>query len=154
MSFNTTQFLKEEFSPRTEDVKVPGLKTWFDEGEDPVFTVRALTGHELANADAASKKMQTGGKLLESFMTGSTEEKIESIKQQLGLSTEVPAESAKRMEMLVIATVEPKLTMEVASSMVLNFPIEFYMVTNTISKITGMGAVSEAKPISSGQTQG
>lgn len=153
MAFNTKQFLKQKFEARTEEVEVKALAPYFPEGEEPVFSVRGLDGHELAKAEEAKQRIDLSGKTLESFLSGTPAEKIEALKKQYGLSDDIPMETAKRIEMLVIGAVNPKVDLELAAKLVETFPIEFYQITNAITRLTGMGSLAVVKQPASGKIQ-
>jgi hypothetical protein len=141
MGFDIDRFMSHKFSPRTEDVPVPDLKSFFAEGEPAVITVRSLTGEELARAAEHVEKYRAIGKLIESFVSGKDAEKIAAIKESMGITDKVPEDFAKRLQMLVIGSVNPKFAQDQAVKLAKNFPIEFYSVTNAIIRLTGQGSL-------------
>jgi hypothetical protein len=58
----------------------------------------------------------------------------------LGLIKDTPGEIAKRLEMLVMGSVAPAVSLPVAVKLAEAFPIEFLQLTNEISDLTGRGA--------------
>ena len=78
-----------------------------------------------------------------------------TVRKTLGLSTDdVPADVSRRIEMLSIASVSPRLGTEhreVAVKLAEAFPTVFYNLTNQILTLTGQGA-AVGKPKRSGQT--
>ena len=51
MAFNADKFTNTKYKDRVEEVKVPELKNFFDEGEEPVWVVRALPATQVAIAN-------------------------------------------------------------------------------------------------------
>lgn len=152
MAFNEKKFMNTNFTPRTKDVKVPDMKDFFDKDSEPVFRVRGLTGNELARVHEAVHKHRDVAGLISGLLSGQSQEKIDSIRTALGVTDDVPAEIARRLEMISIASVDPKITLEVAVKFCEIYPIEFYSVTGTISELTGEGQIP-GKPKPSGETK-
>lgn len=147
MAFNEKKFMNTQFIPREREVKVPDMKDFFDPQEPPIFRVRGLTGNELARVHEAVTKHKNVAELVEGIMSNNSQEKIEAIRNALGVSTDVPNEIARRLEMLTIAAVQPKVTLEIATKFCKVFPIEFYEVTTAITELTGRGQVpGKSKP--------
>lgn len=151
MAFNEKKFMKSNFTPRTKDVKVPDMKDFFDDGSEPVFRVRGLTGQELARVHEAVDKHRNVAGLIEGLLSGQTQEKIDSIRSALGVTDDVPAEIARRLEMLSIASIDPKISLEAAVRLCEVYPIEFYSITTAVSELTGKGQIV-GKPKPSGET--
>jgi len=152
MAFDEKKFMKTNFQPRTQEVPVPDLKDYFSPDEKPIFTVRGLTGPELAHTQEAAAKQQNISALIDGLLSGHTGEKVEAIRKAMGITDDVPSDIAKRLEMLTIASISPKVTLEVAVKLCDTYPIEFYEITNTITKLTGKGQVP-GKPKPSGETK-
>lgn len=137
MGFDKKAFLKTQFTPREEGVKLPALKQWFG-ADNPVWIVRGMTAIELANAENASTKAQHVTNIVE-LVAKHDENKIAELKDVLGLTDNTPAVIAKRLEHLVTASITPAIDMTVAVKLAETFPIEFLMLTNKISELTGLG---------------
>lgn len=152
MAFNEKKFMNTNFTPRTKDVKVPDMKDFFDKDSEPVFHVRGLTGQELARVHEAVDKHRDIAGLVSGLLSGQSQEKIDSIRSALGVTDDVPSEIARRLEMVSIACVDPKISLEIAVKFCEVYPIEFYSVSGTISELTGKGQTpGKAKP--SGETK-
>lgn len=151
MAFNEKKFMKTNFTPRTKDVKVPDMKDFFDLESEPVFHVRGLTGPELARVHEAVDKHRDIAGLISGLLSGQSQEKIDSIRTAMGITDDVPAEIARRLEMISIAVIEPKIALDTAVKFCEMYPIEFYSVTSTISTLTGQGQIP-GKPKPSGET--
>jgi len=142
MAFNSTKFMKQEFQPRTEAVEVPALSAWFDKSDDgePVscaWKVRGLTASELAKIFEASNKAKNFDSIVQAI--ASSKAKIDELKEVLGIGNDVPADVMKRLEQLTLGSVEPEIDTSVAVKLAEKFPIEFYMLTNKITVLTGLG---------------
>jgi len=143
MPFDIKRFEKVKFDDRTEAVSVPDLKEWFGEGEAPEIIVRGLTGPEIARANE------------EAISSADASEKIEAVKAAFGLDDRVPDEIARRVEQLKIGSVSPKFDQMQAVKFFEVFPVEAYMVTNTINRLTGKGKLpGESKPSGSKKASG
>ncbi|HHB11934.1 MAG TPA: hypothetical protein ENK62_01885 [Chromatiales bacterium] len=149
MGFDSRKFLNTEFRPRTEEVRVPDLAPFFD-GE-PVWVVRGLTGHELARVNAAAEAARSMEALAEALAAQAPAEKAEALKQLLGLGEDTPEDLARRIEMLRLGSVEPECDRELAVKLADAYPVEFYQLTNAISRLTGMGKLP-GEPSGSGAT--
>ena len=64
----------------------------------------------------------------------------EAVRRALGLTKDTPGEIAKRLEMLVLGAVSPVLTLPQAVKLAEAFPVEFLVLTNEITALTGKGA--------------
>lgn len=147
MAFNKDKFINSKYSHREEELKIPALKEFFDKDEEPIFRVRGITGIELGQVHEAVRKYTNIDTLMEKLLSTNSAEKIEAIRKALGITSDVPSEIVRRIEMLVIASVQPRITPELANIFCERFPIEFYQLTDTILKLTGMGMdLGKSKP--------
>lgn len=157
MKFNQTKFTKQQFVDRTEDVEVSALRPWFDFDEDDqvkeegqkdgkkkqevlppcLWQVRGLTGSEFATMMVAASKSKNLNTIIEAI--GSTQVKTEELKNIMGLGEDTPEDLAKRLEQLVLGSVEPSIDSSMAVKLASTFPIEFYILTNKITALTGLG---------------
>lgn len=153
MAFDEKKFMNANFTPRIKDVKVPDLKDFFDAGSEPVFKVRGLTGNELARVHEAVDKHKNIAGLVAGLLSNQSHEKVEAVRTALGVVEDVPAEIAKRLEMLVLGCVDPVVSLEAAVRLSETFPVEFYNITTEITRLTGKGQML-GKPTPSGKTQG
>jgi hypothetical protein len=119
-------------------VAVEALAPFFDEGEPAEWEVRGLTAAELNNALEASSRRGNIESIIRAIVN--KQDQANAIRQALGLSGETPGEVAKRLEMLVSGSVAPKIELSAAVKLAEAFPIEFLLLTNKISELTGQGA--------------
>lgn len=152
MPFNQKAFLKTKWQPRIEDVPVPDLQAFFLEGEAAAWKVRGLTGQELGRADEAADRSKTMIAIIEGLAGTSSKEKTDAMKELLGVGGNAPKDIAKRLEHLVMGSVEPSCTMDLAVRLCEAFPVEFLRITNKIIELTGMGQMP-GKQTPSGGTQ-
>jgi hypothetical protein len=143
MTFNADLFARAQYEARTEVVEIPALVEFFGEGENPEFVVRGLSANELHKAIEAG----TRGKAVDAVVKAiaSQKDQISAIRSALGMSADTPGEIAKRMEMLVAGSVQPKLDHATVAKFAEHFPVEFYDITNRITNLTGQGS-SRVKP--------
>jgi len=147
MPFNAKKFMKEKFQHRTQDIPVPDMALFFEDGEAPVWKVRGITGQELGKSNEAVDKYKSMAALVEGLTAESGKDKADAIMGMLGLGSDVPADVAKRIEMLIYGSVEPKCTQDLAVKICETYPIEFYQLTNAILRLTGQGQmVGKQKP--------
>jgi hypothetical protein len=144
--FDSKRFLKTKFAPRTEEVPVPDMRDFFTEGQDPVWKVRGLTGQELGRANEATDRNKTIAAILEGLAGDAAKEKADAVKELIGVGGTTPADVAKRLEHLVIGSVEPKCTLDLAVRVCEVFPIEFFIITNKIMELTGKGQLPGKQP--------
>lgn len=150
MGFNLQHFDQADFNAREEDVPVPALAAFFEEGVDPLWRVRGLTHSELAMAEESVGRDKNVQAVIDA-MSSTGKEKAAAIKELLGIATDVPRETKKRMEMLVMGSVDPVVELSHAVKLSDAFPIEFGQLTNKILQLTGAGKVhAEVKQKPSG----
>lgn len=138
MPFDLGKFQGASFTPRTLAVKVADLKPFF--GDDkPVWTVRGLTGPELARVHEAVSRNRNRAAIAEGLLSESQQEQIKALREMIGCGDAVPDEIAKRLEMLVLGSVEPEIPHDAAVKLCTNYPAEFYLLTNKITELTGQG---------------
>lgn len=141
MPFDIKQFENTSFQTRQEAVELPALAGFFGDEEKPEWTVRGLTHAELARAEEAIASTKDVEALV-SAMAGKSKEKADAITGLLGVTgDDVPRETKKRVEHLVMASVNPAIEHSVAVKLAECFPIEFGLLSNKILQLTGLGKV-------------
>ena len=128
-------------------MELRSLADFFGDGEEPCFVIKGLTASELQKALDASSKQSTVDSIVKAI--SSSKDQIDAIRKAIGLTTETPAEIAKRSEMLVMGCVEPKLNHAEVAKLAEAFPIEFFDLTNKIVNLTGLGGISSKSQPSS-----
>ena len=145
MGFNVTKFTKQKFEHRTDDVEVPALEAWFDlpeveEGaEKPscLWRVRGLMGSEFARMMDSANKEANLTAIIEAISDNNS--KVQELREAIGVGDDTPANLKKRLQQLVLGSVDPKIDDAIAVKLATNFPIEFYTLTNRITELTGLG---------------
>lgn len=160
MEFDLDKFSGTDFNAREEDVAVPDLADFFkgkatkgEDGKDqpPVWRVRGLSGSELARVNEAQTRNRDRNAIAQGLLSGKDEKVTEAVRALVGGGDDVPDDIAKRLEMLVIASVKPEISHPVAVKLSETFPIEFYQLTSKITQLTGLGAEPGKPKRSSGR---
>ena len=151
MAFNTEKFMGTKFVPRNDEIPVPDLADFFDDAE-PVWKVRGLTGVELGRIEEAVSRNRNIAAILEGLVQPGTKEKVESVRELFGIGDKTPDDTAKRIEMIMLGSIEPVVDLDLALRICKAFPAEFYLITQKITEITGMGHVP-GKPKPSGNNR-
>jgi len=151
--FDNRGFMTQKFEPRTKIIPVPDLKHWFKEDGKPEFKIRNLTGNEFIKTAFVVEEAKSELKkaFLEALNSENIADKVDSIKDLIGVSDSNHPELIKRLEMFVYGSVSPKVDMPFAVKFATNFPSEFSMITSEIVTLTSGGATM-VKPKPSGIT--
>ena len=146
MSFDSKKFETTSFKDRVESVPVPRLKQFFKlkKNEKPVWKVRGLTGEESAIAKQAVADNKNIDAIIAAISSKAKKELTEGIKELAGLSSDkAPDELVQRYSWIKHGSVDPLCSHEMAMKLALNFPEDFYLLTNKIMQLTGMGRLGE-----------
>ena len=139
--FDIKKFEETKFKENIKDIEIVELKSFFDEKEKPIWKVKALTGHELAKVNDSVKQNKDLSTLIQGIV-GSSKEKVESIKEVMGISDNTADDLVRRISILVYGSVEPKITQEISVKFADVYPTQFYLLTNEIMGLTGSGKLS------------
>ena len=66
MPFDSKKFMGTGFVPREQKVPVPTFKDFFENGEKPVWTIRGLTGEQIARANEAGDRLAASRAMIDS----------------------------------------------------------------------------------------
>jgi len=164
MEFNLDKFSGTDFHPREADVPVPDLKAFFsgtaekdDDGKDkpPAWRVRGLTGPELARVNESQQRNRDRNAIAQGLLSGKDAQVTDAVRELIGDGDSVPDDIAKRLEMLVVGSVNPEISHSVAVRLCTAYPIEFYQLTTRITQLTGQGSEpGKPKRSSSSKTSG
>lgn len=147
MAFNINKFETTTFDDRVAVVPVPELKDFFDEKDKPEWTVRGLTGPELAVVNEAVSANNNMEGIVNAIASQLKSDKVSASKEILGLvGDSVPNDLVRRFSMLVQGSVEPKCPQSVAVKIGEAFPTILFKLTNKIIELTGEGKLGESKP--------
>lgn len=152
MTFNLKKFESASFKDRQESVPVPGLSEFFPDKDSAIWVVRGLTHAEISQA-AENVTVVRNVEAMVDAISGTAKEKADAIKGMLGVGgDDVPQETKKRLEYLVMGSIDPVITLDIAVKLSSAFPIEFGMLTNKILNLTGQGKIyAQAKQRPSGK---
>jgi len=159
---NINAFMQAQFQPRTADVDVLALASFFEdltpEQEEWVglslnqrnellkkgetkqtipWTVRGQTASEVCRSMEAAQNQSKITTVVDAIAT-SKDQKAD-IKTALGIGDDTPTDIVKRLEQLVTCSVNPEIDLPFAVKLAETFPIEFYQLTNKIIELTGLG---------------
>lgn len=139
MGFDAGRFQSAGLKPRMARVPVSALAPFFSDGEPAEFEVRGLTASELQVAIEADRRINAVESVVAAL--ASKADQVAAIRAALGLSSkETPGEIRKRIEMLVSGCVSPVIDHATAVRIAEHYAIEFLILTNKITELTGMGA--------------
>lgn len=143
MEFKKSEFLREQFAPRTHSVEVPELAAWFNcgEKESPAWEVKGLNFEELAKADSKADNANAIRDLISSLSKKDGKEIAGNLANAFGFGDDTPRQMVQRINYLVFGSVSPECDEELAVKLASTFPIEFKQITDKILELTGRGYV-------------
>jgi len=151
--FNARNFMAAKLEARTQKIEVPSLARedffWDCPKEERFWTVRGLTADEILKATEAKEQANNWELIAETFASAlnNPQEKINALKDLLGIGDKIHSELAKAIQMVVFASVEPKITIDVATKLAKQYPNDFFRLKNVILELSGQGAVlKKSKP--------
>lgn len=137
--FDLQKFQDTKFKENIAEVEIKELASFFPEGEKPIIKVKALTGGELAKVNEAIKLNRDMGALIEGLVSTNTPEKVEAIKETMGISENSPDDLVRRIAVLQAGCVEPEMSQEICVKLADSFPVQFWVLTDKILILTGAG---------------
>ena len=140
MGFDSNKFMTANLVYSEAAVVVSDLKPFFDDDSDPVWKVRNLTGPELARVNEEVKVNRDLGALIEQLTSEDAKEKIDAIKDSLGISDRTPDDVVRRIKMLEYGSVDPEVDQEFCVRLSDKYPTIFFALTNKIIELTGQGS--------------
>ena len=142
MGFDLERFRSAALVPCQERVPVPDLKSWFGEGDDPIWIVRGLTGEEFMRAQEAANRYDLVLSAARALASAGSlaSDREEHLKRLIGFGSQVPAEMAKGLDALVFGSVDPVIDRDGAVRLYAAFPIVAWHLVQKILALTGMGA--------------
>ncbi len=138
-TFDLDRFLSSDLPPRQAAVPVPDLAAWFPDGTEPVWTVRALTGEEIARSSESSARYKLVAASIQALTAAGHSDNSEAMARLIGYGPEVPDDLAKRLDYLTVASVTPAISRPVAVKLFAAYPVVAYQLTNKILELTGQG---------------
>ena len=154
MAFQARKFEAAKWQPRTAKVKLAALADWFDEGDEPEFEVRGLTATEVAKSNEVTDQSDKIKAVIEALTTKNQSKQKEAFRNIFGFGDDTPSDIMKRVMMIEMGSVNPKLEQSTVVKLAEVAPIEFYQLSNKITELTGLGGMVEGKSPPSGKTRG
>lgn len=154
MGFDIKKFGKTKFKARTMAVAVTSeaLADFFNEKDKKEFSVKGLTGEELSRCITAHSRMKVIRDALEAIL-GSGKSNIEAIRELFSLGGESMEEDlARRIEMLALGCVTPKLDIQLAAKITKVAPVDAKNLTDHILLLSGQGMIPGG-PLPSGDAE-
>jgi hypothetical protein len=141
VTFDLARFGSADLAPRQAVVSVPDLAPWFGGDAEPTWTVRGLSGEEIARANEASARHKIMLAAIEALSSAGTAraEQVEAIQRLVGYGPEVPEDLSRRMDHLTYGSVEPAIDRATAVRLFAAYPIVAYQLSNKILELTGLG---------------
>ena len=140
--FDFDKFEAAQFTVLTKDIPVPGLKEFFPEGVDPVWTVKCLTATEMAIAAEHVRMNKDFEKFVSEFLKDRlTDSTIDDVKEKLGMQRDdekTPYDIVFRKALLMYGSV-PKCPEQIAVKLA-NVKGEIFKdLTDEIRALSGQG---------------
>jgi hypothetical protein len=152
--FDAQRFLQTQMDRPEQDYHVPALKSWFPEGEDPVWPIRGLTANDFARIRKAGEYQGRERALASALMTGDASAISAATKNVLGRGDDVEPDTASRIETICLGSRFPDLSDEQVRSMAVklehDYPFVFIGISNAITALSGVDPDPKKKPMSSG----
>lgn len=141
MTFDLARFrtVARSLTPREAVVQVLDLAHWFDDGAAAEWTVRGLTGIEIATANDASSRIKIYAATVEALASAAHSDQADALKSLMGANGEPPEDLAKRFDHLTFGSVNPAISREDAILLFATYPIVAYQLSNKILELTGLG---------------
>jgi len=148
--FDEKAFKKASFKPRTHKHFVPELKEFFSEGAELQWEVRGLEGPEMFRAKMAVDRDRTLTAAITAMSAGGNEQ-IQAFRELMAMGEGVPEEYSKRIELVSLGSVNPKVDRVTVVKLAKNFPATLNTLSDKIIELTGLGH-EVGKPKGSGET--
>jgi len=139
MGFDIQKFRDAQFVFSEIEVPVPDLIDFFGGDSKPVFKLRNLTGNELAKVNEAVKLNSDLSALIDGLVSGDIKEKVDSIKEVIGISDKTDNDLVRRHAILACGSVDPQLDQSDCVRLADAHPVTFFMLTNKVLELTGNG---------------
>ena len=141
MSFDLERFRGTALVPRQATVPVPDLAAFFADDAEPVWTVRGLTGEEIARCNEAQARHATITAAVQALANSAAakSDTVDALQSLIGYGTDVPEDLAKRFDHLTFGSVAPAIDRALAVKLFAAYPIVAYTLTNKILELTGLG---------------
>jgi len=145
MPFDTNKLDTCKIKDVTADVSVPGLAGFFDEGEDPVITVRGLNAIEIAQVQEDVNTAQGIQDVIKKLASGQADEISGAVKEVLGQSSDNPKRYLEVLGYIMLGSEKPQFTKQQAARIAKISPNDFYRIGNKVMELSGESRLGEQK---------
>jgi len=142
--FNDKKFASTNFIYREKEIDVPELKEFYDGRKKPIWIVRGLTGIELAEVRDAVTRNQNFERLVQKMTSNLSRDKVEAVTTAFGMGDDLPDDYVRRLKILGLGSVDPKLPHDQVVKLADTFPVTFSRLTDEIMILTGVGKLGES----------
>lgn len=141
MPFDAVKFAAANWQRRIIEIPVPALVDFFGEGEKPIWKVQSLEGKEVAQAKHARERNIRIKASVEKFseLLGQDPKKIKGAIGDVFGSLEATADIAWRSELMLLASVDPKIDYATIAQINKYQSETYYLITNKIIELIGLG---------------
>ena len=149
MGFDIQKFETADFKFREKRIPVPELKAFFAADEPAEWAIRSLTGAELAAVRDSVQRAKDMESIIDGLAGGNGKEKVQAVKDAMGIDG-APDDHIRRLTMLELGTVSPKIQRKHIVKLSEAFPVLFTTMSTEIMSLTGQGK-SLGESIASGE---
>ena len=143
MAFNAQKFETVKFQDRTTTIKTPTLKCFFDDGEEPEWTLKCISASEVATARDHVKNSRNREQLIDGlFKNAIPDPLLQELKEKVGISRtdgKVHGEVIFKKALLMFASVKPKCSEVTALILAQNYPEVFEELATAALILIGQG---------------
>lgn len=141
MTFDLERFRGASLAPRQASVPVPDLASFFEDGAEPAWVVRGLTGEEIARCNESNARHATIAAAVQALANSAAAkaDTVEAMQSLLGYGTDVPEDLAKRFDHLTYCSVSPVIDRALAVKLFAAYPMTAYVLSNKIIELTALG---------------
>lgn len=137
LKFNEKAFLKTQFEPRSQAIKITGLDEFFD--GDAIIIVRGLTASEMAYCLESKQKTETITNLL-AFVESKDSEILKRVAEEMNLAEkEVHPKISLNKKLLMKAIVSPQMSEAVITKLMREQFGIFTILVNKVNELTNEG---------------
>lgn len=141
MVFDAVKFAAADWQRRVVEIPVPALKDYFGSGEKAVWKIHSLEGREIAQAKHAKERNIRTKAAVETFseLLSQNPKKIKKSVSDLFGNIESDADIAWRTELMILASIEPRVDYSTIAQINKYHAETFYVITNRILELIGLG---------------
>jgi len=141
MGFDAAKFAAADWQRRVIEIPVPALKDFFGKDEKPIWKIHSLEGKEVAQAKHAKERNIRVKAAVEKFseMLSQDPKKIKKTIGDIFGNIESDSDIAWRSELMILASIEPKVDYSTIAQINKYQSETFYLITNKILELIGLG---------------